>query len=514
MTDPIRMIDGRLHLLLDDDLACPLHHGDPSGLHPGWTAPALYIGCDQLLWLSLQHEEGHQADWFLTESGTLLADRLEAIPGPILDGLLQHVRILLELPAGPTHDEAAAALGLMHARTLDAIRQQIADRDRRCRIPEFGSTPAPVTMPAQPGAMHPVVRIAGADLAGSGLLAGIWRREGDRIAVDAGHRLSVTVTLPYRPIHARVSFDISGSDRARKLTVATGGWTLGTTRVGPEKAMGSHLDYWIPAEALHGNTVTIDLVTPAEDTSSTAFMLDRMACDVGPAAPEIIPPADDAALMAMFESLGENCEFGFVQRHFGSEPLGLFRFSGTGEIHNTLRLLDGDFAGLGDPGSLSTIATDAVLYRLPEPPLIIPEFMMVDRKQNFWYHTFRGPEHDTEAEACALNEQKLRYLTRKFIEDLEDGDKIWLLKDSVRGDVNEAFAFLDVLNRRGPNKLFWVTRVVEGRPSGAVEWLAPNLLRGYSGGPHHDPQIFEPHTWKLLCSNAARAFAERDAGQG
>ena len=86
-----------------------------------------------------------------------------------------------------------------------------------------------------------------------------------------------------------------------------------------------------------------------------------------------------------------------------------------------------------------------------------------------------------------------------------------MLKDSVRGDLNEAFAFLDVLNRRKPNKLFWVTRLVEGRPSGAVEWVAPNLLRGYSGGQHQDPQIFDAQTWKLLCSNAARAFSERDA---
>ena len=29
-----------------------------------------------------------------------------------------------------------------------------------------------------------------------------------------------------------------------------------------------------------------------------------------------------------FESLGENCELGFVQRHFGAEPIGLLRWAG------------------------------------------------------------------------------------------------------------------------------------------------------------------------------------------
>ncbi|WP_419730667.1 hypothetical protein [Lichenicola sp.] len=530
--DPIRMIDGRLHLLLGDGIVCPVRYSDPTGLHPGWTATALYVGCDHLLWLSLLHEEGHQADWFLTEHATFLADRVEDVPGPTLDILLNHVRDLLAMPPGPTHDEALQALSHMHPGTREVIQSLIAAREIQSSRPpgaaeqgepriaaqetrpdtaDLEFSPAPLTMPARPGPLTPAARMGGAELLQPGVLGGIWREAGNRIVVEAGHQVSVTLAVPYRPVHARVSFDISGTDRSFRLTIAIRGWTIGTTRVGFEKASGSRLDYWIPAEALDGETVTIDLVTPQAGTEVAAFIINHVAFDVGPAVPDITPPANDAALMAMFESLGENCEFGFVQRHFGAEPLGLFRFSGTGDLRNTLRLLDSDFAGLGDPGSLSAFLIDALLYRLPDPPLVIPEFMMRDMTLDFWFHTFRGPEYDTEDVSRANNEQKLRYLVRKFREDLEDGEKIWLLKDSVRGDLNEAFAFLDVLSRRGPNKLFWITRTVEGRPSGAVEWVAPNLLRGYSGGPHYDAQIFEPDTWQRLCKNAARAFAERAA---
>jgi len=35
-------------------------------------------------------------------------------------------------------------------------------------------------------------------------------------------------------------------------------------------------------------------------------------------------------LMYRFESLGDNCEFGLVQRRCGAEPLGLFRFASIG----------------------------------------------------------------------------------------------------------------------------------------------------------------------------------------
>lgn len=46
-------------------------------------------------------------------------------------------------------------------------------------------------------------------------------------------------------------------------------------------------------------------------------------------------------------------------------------------------------------------------------------------------------------------------------------------------------------------------------PAGAVEWIAPNLLRGSSDQPHQDAQVFDAQRWHTLCANAYRAFAER-----
>ena len=376
-------------------------------------------------------------------------------------------------------------------------------------------------LPPQPGALLPGIRLDSDDLAGrAGGLGGTWSRVDGHPALLAGQRASITLPLPGRPMHARLSLDVTGLAVPRRLRVSVDGWTVGTSRIGPEHRQGVRLDYWIPAEALRAGApqageVTIGLDTaPATLEPAAAMLLTRMALDLGPALPEMADDdGDGAALMARFESLGEDCEFGFVQRHFGIEPLGLFRFAGAGHMRNLLRLIETDLHGLGEPGSLSARLLNAVLYRLPEPPLVIPEFFMTDERLGFIFHTFRGPEQETEAEAIAANEQKLRYLKRKFIEDLEDGEKIWLLKDGSRGDLNEAFAFLDALQRKGPNRLFWVTRAVEGRPSGSVEWIAPNLLRGYSGGSHHDAQVFDAGLWLRLCRNARSTFAERDASR-
>ncbi len=527
--DPLRLIDNRMHLYLGDRLVCPLRHGDPSGLQAGWSAPALYVGCDRLLWLSLVHADGHRADWFLTDAGTYVADTVSGLPVATRDGLVRHVQDLLAIPHGPARDHALDAYGRMHPRTRREIELWIAA--------DAGAAGGGMALPAAlsglppqpgallPGALLPGVRLDSDDLSGRAAgLGGAWSQVDGHPALLAGQRASITLPLPGRPAHARLSLDVTGLAVPRRLTVSVDGWTVGTSRIGPEHRQGVRLDYWIPAqalqtealqgEALQAGEVTVGLDTaPATLEPAAAMLLTRVALDLGPALPEVVVDEGDGALMARFESLGEDCEFGFVQRRFGIEPLGLFRFAGAGHMRNLLRLIETDLDGLGEPGSLSARLVNAVLYRTPEPPLVIPEFFMTEARLGFIFHTFRGPEQETEAEAIAANEQKLRYLKRKFIEDLEDGEKIWLLKDGCRGDNNEAFAFLDALQRKGPNRLFWVTRVVEGRPSGSVEWIAPNLLRGYSGGSHHDAQVFDAGLWLRLCRNARRAFAERDASR-
>jgi len=269
----------------------------------------------------------------------------------------------------------------------------------------------------------------------------------------------------------------------------------------------------MPGEALSETEllVTFDS-TPAPTPEAASFHLRALELAIGPPATETTLP-DDAELMAEFESLGDDCEFGFVQRHYGIEPLGIFRFAGTRHLGNLLRLLETDLEGMGAPGSLTATLRDAHIYRHPEPPLVVREFMMDHGRLGLNFHTFRGPDVVSEEEAKQENEQKLRYLRRKFLEDLEDGQKIWLLRDARRQDVNEAFAFQTALNRKGRNKLFWITRTIEGRPAGSVEWIGEDLLRGYLDQQHLDAQIFTPEIWLELCRHAWRAFAEREAAR-
>jgi hypothetical protein len=59
----------------------------------------------------------------------------------------------------------------------------------------------------------------------------------------------------------------------------------------------------------------------------------------------------DRDLVLNFESIGDNCEFGLVQRMAGAEPLGLLRFSST-PLPLLVRALRARFDGLADPANV------------------------------------------------------------------------------------------------------------------------------------------------------------------
>ncbi|HVH82471.1 MAG TPA: hypothetical protein VM782_23955, partial [Stellaceae bacterium] len=85
-------------------------------------------------------------------------------------------------------------------------------------------------------------------------------------------------------------------------------------------------------------------------------------------------PIDLSALMMGFESLGENCEFGLVQRRCGAEPLGLFRFA-SAPLPKLMAGLEARFEGMADPENLMVQLSDAGT-----------EYMVEDQRFGFLYH--------------------------------------------------------------------------------------------------------------------------------
>jgi hypothetical protein len=219
------------------------------------------------------------------------------------------------------------------------------------------------------------------------------------------------------------------------------------------------------------------------------------------AAPDALPDAIQqelglgvADLLRGFESLGENCEFGIVQRKMGIEVLGLLRF-GNVWLSSLLRALSDDF----DAATQSSEMAVSVSHSVAQPEYIIS----LPRYRIRW-HTFVRPQDMDEAAVLEREAAKLAYLRRRFLDGLRAARKICLLKREKPMSVAEAMAVFTDLNRRGANSLLCVGLAANGRRSGSVDLLAPGLLRGHIAtfAPPDDVESVETADWLRLAANA------------
>jgi hypothetical protein len=194
-----------------------------------------------------------------------------------------------------------------------------------------------------------------------------------------------------------------------------------------------------------------------------------------------------------FESLGENCEFGLFQRRCDAEPLGLLRFSST-FMRNLIRGIDNGFDGLGEIEDI-----DPRLEGAPRK-----EYMIHEKKFGLVYHTF---VYEGQRSVWLMREQesaRLKFLRRKFMEELEQMDKIFIYKFASGVSEEEMLPLYMALNRYGEATMLWVVPAERDRPAGTVEVVMPGLLKGYIDrfAPDDNAHDFSFDGWLRVCANA------------
>jgi hypothetical protein len=199
-------------------------------------------------------------------------------------------------------------------------------------------------------------------------------------------------------------------------------------------------------------------------------------------------------LAARFESLGDNCEFGLVQRKCDTEPLGLLRFSGAFSI-DIVRGLEQEFEGIGEPADITPRLEGEDGAR---------EFMIHERKYGLIYHTFVYEGERTVELMRQQEATRLKFLRRKFVEEMEAGEKIFVFKSATPVPESEILPLFLALNRKQSNTLLWVAPEQPGRPSGTVEVLMNGLLKGYIDrfAPGDNAHDFSFEAWVRLCVHA------------
>ncbi len=288
---------------------------------------------------------------------------------------------------------------------------------------------------------------------------------------------------------------IAVRDQAIAQITRSHGGTLGfhipgrlATGSGPVRLLLVHPDFRRPSGTLGADDRELSL-------SVRALRLSRLHPRPAPIGGPPLPPAE---MITRFESIGDNCEFGLVQRKLNAEPLGLFRFSFI-ELASLLRGLRDGFEGMGDP------ATTELVVDGPDREYVVRESVY-----NTTYHTFQYESQIDIETVRAQQSTRLRFLRRKFLEDLGNGEKILVIKRLDPLPPEEVLPIYVALNELGWNWLLWMLPADDAHPSGTVEMLLPGLLRAYIDrfAPYDNAHDISLPAWVGVCEKVWRAIGQ------
>jgi hypothetical protein len=208
----------------------------------------------------------------------------------------------------------------------------------------------------------------------------------------------------------------------------------------------------------------------------------------------------DRELVSRFESLGgagHGCEFGIFQRTHGAEPLGLLRWADLGP-ELLAQMLEHRFEGVG--------SKDNVILFVPKTTGR-SEYWTRDVRYWMAMRTFvfedDVPFDQMHAQMCA----RIQFLKAKLIEDLEEGQKIFVYKDLRR---TLARTLVDRIHRAvrafGENTFLYVGYAGGDHPPESVEVVGPGLLLGYTDRFAFSPEDVNlgpaDRQWLAICKAA------------
>jgi tetratricopeptide (TPR) repeat protein len=157
----------------------------------------------------------------------------------------------------------------------------------------------------------------------------------------------------------------------------------------------------------------------------------------------VFHPDDAASLVTNFASLGEDCEFGLVQRHFSAEPLALMRWFGL-PASGTLDLLENRLGGVGELEQSALIEDREGYLRITIERYSVSANTL----------TMAGGVDKTKFFVTQC--RRLKFLRDRMLEDLQNGEKIWVYKRNGPVDMRYVEKLYSVLRSFGPNKLLFV----------------------------------------------------------
>ncbi|WP_336489407.1 hypothetical protein [Methylobacterium nigriterrae] len=180
---------------------------------------------------------------------------------------------------------------------------------------------------------------------------------------------------------------------------------------------------------------------------------------------------EPAEVLSRFESLGDNCEFGFVQRHYGLEQSGLLRWAIV-QPDELAAALHKKFADLYELANLAPAWDTMVVdrrYGLQFNSKIVSH--MVDGRREFVAGS------DERAAIHADEARKLEMLRDRLIQHLDCAGRIFVYKRNAGVTEPAAAALSTAIASYNPANVLLVVDV-DGREPGSVRRVSENWLQG------------------------------------
>ncbi len=172
-------------------------------------------------------------------------------------------------------------------------------------------------------------------------------------------------------------------------------------------------------------------------------------------------------LFMRFESIGDTCEFGIVQRRFGAEPISLLRWASTAP-DMLVTALDNRFEGVGD----AEYTIVAVSHG---------EYTTRDRRYHMFSHTFTPESAAPQDEFFAQQCRRMQFLRRKLLDDLTQGEKIFVYKSNRGITDKQIFSmYASIKNYGGSAKLMVVRIRDDDHEVGRLDRWDDGLFIGYT----------------------------------
>lgn len=200
-------------------------------------------------------------------------------------------------------------------------------------------------------------------------------------------------------------------------------------------------------------------------------------------------------LYKYFETIGNNCEFGIVQRKAGFDPLGLFRNVGFLNVEQIIGAIVANLDGMFDDGNYSYDSRPGW-----------SDYSLVCHRFGFVFHSAVpiSIERGTAEwhQQIRRNLGSFRFLKEKFRDDLVSGEKILIYRSKQTASMALVRELHAAIRSRGPCWLLYIMEAPD-RPFGWVDLIDDDLLvGGIAQLSNENPPRIDFPAWEAIARTA------------